>query len=113
MTMFDSYAKCSEINVLNERRFPTNREDGSEEVPVMSEYDALKNVASSMRQAGASIEFVLRVVRELGGNQIQSVKIVRQVENMNLGEAKIVWIDMAGGQSVPLPEALRSQLPEA
>lgn len=30
-----------------------------------------------------------------------------------LGEAKIVWIDMAGGQSVPLPDALRSQLPEA
>ena len=30
-----------------------------------------------------------------------------------LGEAKIVWIDMAAGQSVPVPDALRSQLPEA
>ena len=43
---------------------------------------------------------------------VSTYTIVSEGELHTRGRSKIVWVDTARGRSVPLPEAVRSQLPD-
>jgi len=76
--------------------------------------------ARVMRSSGESLESVLAYLRAEGQSIIDSIKIVREVENIPLGEAKIVvdssatWADFRDSNATLRQAAFESlDLPDS
>ena len=77
----------------------------------MTKFEELNSLASDLRRQGAKPDEYMTALRSRGASIIDCLKIVRRLEKLSLGEAKVVvdssrtWAD-EGDRSLRAREAL-------